>query len=99
MKKGGAVYIMTNKNKTTLYIGVTSDLYNRVLQHKEHHFPKSFTAKYNLTDCIYYESFFSIEEAIMREKILKKWRREKKEQLINTLNPEWKDLWEEIKER
>ena len=72
MKKGGAVYIMTNKNKTTLYIGVTSDLYNRILQHKEHHFPKSFTAKYNLTDCIYYESFFSIEEAIIREKILKK---------------------------
>jgi putative endonuclease len=98
MKKGGAVYIMTNKNKTTLYIGVTSDLYNRILQHKEHHFSKSFTAKYNLTDCIYYESFFSIEEAIMREKILKKWRRVKKEQLINTLNPEWKDLWEEIKE-
>lgn len=98
MKKGGAVYIMTNKNKTTLYIGVTSDLYNRILQHKEHYFPKSFTEKYNLTDCIYYESFFSIEEAIMREKILKKWRREKKEQLINTLNPEWKDLWEEIKE-
>lgn len=98
MKKGGAVYIMTNKNKTTIYIGVTSDLYKRILQHKEHHYPKSFTAKYNLTDCIYYEIFFSIKEAIMREKILKKWRREKKEQLINTFNPEWKDLWEEIKE-
>jgi putative endonuclease len=98
MKKGGAVYIMTNKNKTTLYIGVTSDLYNRILQHKEHYFPKSFTAKYNLTYCIYYESFFSIEEAIMREKMLKKLRREKKEQLINRLNPAWRDLWEDIKE-
>jgi putative endonuclease len=98
MKKGGAVYIMTNKNKTTLYIGVTSDLYNRILQHKEHYFPKSFTTKYNLTYCIYYESFFSIEEAIMREKMLKKLRREKKEQLINRLNPAWRDLWEDIKE-
>ena len=98
MKKGDTVYIMTNKNKTTLYIGVTSDLYSRIVQHKEHHFPLSFTAKYNLTYCIYYESFFSIEEAIMREKILKKWRKEKKIQLINTLNPDWKDLWEEIKE-
>ena len=98
MQRGGAVYIMTNKNKTTLYVGVTADLYSRIVQHKEHHFRLSFTARYNLIYCIYFESFFSIEEAIMREKILKKWRREKKVQLINTLNPDWKDLWEEIKE-
>ncbi len=98
MEHGGCVYIMTNKNKTTLYIGVTSDLYSRIVQHKEHYYPSSFTFRYNLTLCIYYESFFSIEEAIDREKILKKWNRVKKEELINRLNPEWKDLWEEIKE-
>jgi putative endonuclease len=97
MKKGGAVYIMTNKNKTTIYIGVTSNLRNRIIQHREHYFKSSFTATYNLTCCIYYESFFSIEEAIAREKVLKKWRREKKINLINSFNPEWKDLWEEIK--
>lgn len=98
MKRGGTIYIMTNKNKTTLYVGVTSDLRSRIVQHKEHLFPASFTARYNLCHCIYYESFFSIEEAIAREKELKKWRREKKTRLINTLNHEWKDLWEEIKE-
>lgn len=97
MEKGGAIYIMTNKNKTTFYIGVTSNLRNRIIQHKEHYFKLSFTSKYNLTYCIYYESFFSIEEAIAREKVLKKWRREKKINLINSFNPEWKDLWEEIK--
>ena len=98
MERGGAVYIMTNKNKSTLYIGVTSNLYNRIIQHREHHFPLSFSSRYNLTFCIYYESFFSIEEAIMREKIMKKWSRLKKVQLINSLNPDWIDLWQEIKE-
>ncbi len=96
MEKGGYVYIMTNKNKTTLYIGVTSDLRSRVFKHREHFYPNSFTAKYNLTLCIYYEYFLSIQEAISREKELKKWRREKKVQLINKLNPAWDDLWSDI---
>jgi putative endonuclease len=98
MKKGGAVYIMTNKHKTTLYIGVTSNLPGRVWQHIHHFYPKSFTARYNLTYCVYYEYFFSIVEAIAREKELKHWRREKKDALITSMNPEWKDFWEEIKE-
>lgn len=98
MERGGYVYIMTNKNKTTLYIGVTSDLCSRIIQHREHFYPLAFTARFNLTYCIYFEGFFSIEEAIKREKVLKKWRREKKEKLINELNPEWKDLWKEIRE-
>lgn len=98
MGKGGAVYIMTNKHKTTLYIGVTSNLPTRVWQHIHHVYPKSFTARYNLCYCVYYESFFSIVEAIAREKELKKWRREKKDALITALNPEWKDFYEEIKE-
>jgi putative endonuclease len=96
MTKGGSVYIMTNKLRTTLYIGVTSDLYHRILQHKDHTFKNSFTDKYNLEYCIYYENFFSIEEAILREKQIKKWRREKKEMLINSVNPHWTDLWGEI---
>jgi putative endonuclease len=97
MVKGGSVYIMTNKLRTTLYIGVTSDLYHRILQHKEHTFENSFTDKYNLEICVFYENFFSIEEAILREKQIKKWRREKKEMLINSINPHWTDLWNEIK--
>ena len=99
MEKGGYVYIMTNKNKSTLYIGVTSDLPARVLKHRQHFYPDSFTAKYNLTYCIYYEHSSSIQEAIHREKELKKWRREKKVQLINKVNPEWNDLWNEIRNR
>ncbi|MGI8951236.1 MAG: GIY-YIG nuclease family protein [Chitinophagaceae bacterium] len=97
MKRGGCIYVMTNKLKTTLYIGVTSDLQIRIQQHKEHTFQGSFSDKYNLEYCVYYENFFSIEEAIDREKQIKKWRREKKETLINSINPYWKDLWEEIK--
>ena len=96
MKWGGSIYIMTNKGKTVLYIGVTSDLQARILQHKQHFFKDSFTDKYNLEYCVYYENFSTIYEAIDREKQLKTWRREKKDALINSLNPEWKDLWEEI---
>ncbi|MBN8786649.1 MAG: GIY-YIG nuclease family protein [Terrimonas sp.] len=97
MQKGGCIYIMTNKNKTTLYIGVTSDLIAHVQQHKQHVFKNSFTDRYNLEYLVYYENFSSIEEAIAREKEIKKWRREKKEKLIHAQNPDWRDLWEEIK--
>ncbi|MEJ6980418.1 GIY-YIG nuclease family protein [Pedobacter sp. P351] len=96
MEYGGCIYIMTNKHRTTLYIGVTSHLLNRILEHKEHKYPSSFSAKYNLEYCIYYEFFSRIEEAIGREKEIKKWRREKKVALIKTLNPEWVDLWEQL---
>jgi putative endonuclease len=96
MTKGGSVYIMTNQLKTVLYIGVTSDLRNRVIQHKEHFYKGSFTDKYNCTICVYYEHFSSIEEAIAREKEIKKWRREKKDKLISAMNEHWIDLWNEI---
>ena len=98
MEKGGSIYIMTNKNKTTLYIGVTSDLKRRVSEHKAHLYKKSFTHKYNLEFLVYYENFHFIEEAIFREKQLKKYSRKKKEVLINTLNPEWKDLYSDVLE-
>jgi putative endonuclease len=98
MKRGGCMYIMTNKNRTTLYVGVTSDLFSRIIEHKTHKYPNSFTAKYNLTYCVFYESFSTIEDAIGREKQVKKYRKEKKIALINSINPFWDDLFEFIKE-
>jgi len=96
MEKGGAVYILTNKTKTTLYIGITNNLKRRLYEHKTHQDKKSFTYRYNLEYLIYYEVFHNIEEAIFREKQLKKYSRKNKEKLINSLNPQWKDLLNEI---
>lgn len=96
MKRGGHVYIMTNKTKTTLYCGVSSNLVQRVQQHKDHIHPKGFTARYNLEFLVYYEGFHRIEEAIAREKQIKGGSRKAKEAFINALNPEWKDLFDEI---
>ena len=87
---------MTNVTHTVLYIGVTADLYVRVQQHKEAYNENAFTAKYNCKKLVYYEGFSRIEEAIAREKQLKKWHREWKVNLINDFNPMWKDLSEEI---
>ncbi|UZD24177.1 GIY-YIG nuclease family protein [Algoriphagus halophytocola] len=98
MQKGGAVYIMTNLRHTVLYTGVTNDLLRRVYEHRNKLNPNTFTAKYNLTKLVFFESFHSIEEAILREKQIKGGSRKAKEGLINSLNPEWEDLWDEIKE-
>ena len=95
MEKGGCIYIMTNKYRTTLYIGVTSNLQARIWEHVNRIYSKSFTTRYDLHSCIYYESFMSIEEAIAREKELKAWRRSRKNELIDSINPQWKDLWQE----
>ena len=96
MEKGGSVYIMTNERNTTLYVGVASDLYSRVVSHRTKEHPKSFTARYNLTKLVFYELFHSIEEAIVREKKIKGGSRKSKEKLINSMNPEWKDLFDEV---
>ena len=96
MKRGGAVYILTNLNNTTLYTGITSDLQKRIDEHKNKVFQDSFTAKYNLTKLVYYEGFHNIEEAILREKQIKGGSRANKEKLINSINPMWRDLYEEI---
>jgi putative endonuclease len=96
MKRGGIVYIMTNYRRTTLYIGVTSDLKLRIFQHKKHCFQGSFTDKYRLDRCVYYELFSGIEEAIAREKQIKKYSRKKKDLLVNSINDKWKDLWGDI---
>jgi putative endonuclease len=90
------VYILTNKNRTVLYTGVTSNLKERVCQHKEKLSPKSFTARYNVDHLVYYEQFFDIGEAIAREKQIKAGSRQKKLNLINEFNPEWKDLFDQL---
>lgn len=96
MIRGGYVYILTNKTKTTLYCGVTANLARRVSEHKQKLSPSSFTSRYNVNMLVYYEGFQRIEEAIAREKQIKAGSRLKKEQLINSLNPDWKDLFEEV---
>ena len=92
MKKGGYVYIMTNKSKTVLYTGVTNDLCRRVYEHQNHTNPESFTSKYKCHHCVYFEEFTDITEAIAREKAIKQLSREKKNALINGVNPEWEEL-------
>lgn len=89
--KQDTVYFMTNKNNTALYIGVTSDLVKKVILHKTK-FYKGFTARYNCDKLVYVETFSSITEAILREKHLKKGSRERKNKLVNELNPKWADL-------
>ncbi|MCO6148465.1 GIY-YIG nuclease family protein [Flavobacterium sp. NRK1] len=91
--KSGFTYILTNYNNTTLYVGVTSNLYERVKQHKQKFYPNCFTAKYNLNKLVYFEQFQMIGDAIGREKQLKAGSRKKKIELIQNINPEWKDLY------
>ena len=95
--KPGFVYILTNKNNSTLYVGVTSNIVKRVRQHKEKHDPKSFTSRYNLDTLVYFEAFQMIGDAIGREKQLKAGPRAKKVALIQSINPEWDDLFKEVK--
>ena len=83
---------MTNKNNTVVYIGMTSDLSKRVIEHKTKTH-KGFTSKYNCDKLVYFEEFSDINQAIAREKQLKAGSRNQKDSLINTINPEWKDLF------
>jgi putative endonuclease len=92
MYKHGYVYILTNVSKTMLYVGVTSNLVQRVWQHQQKIYPNSFTAKYNIHLLVYYEVHTSIEDAIKREKEIKGWKRGKKNALIQTKNPNWETL-------
>lgn len=94
MKKS-YVYIMTNKANTTLYVGVTSDIVRRVYEHKNS-LVDSFTKKYNLKKLVYFEIFDFIENAIEREKQLKGGNRANKIMLVESMNPNWRDLYDEI---
>ncbi|MDX2173607.1 MAG: GIY-YIG nuclease family protein [Bacteroidota bacterium] len=96
MKTGGVVYILTNKNHTTLYTGVTSNIVKRLFEHRNGIYKNSFTNKYSLHKLVYYEVFLRIEDAIAREKQIKGGSRLKKENLILSINPNWFDLSKEV---
>lgn len=92
------IYIVTNEYRTTLYIGVTNNIQQRLYQHYTSSLQKtkSFAGKYNCYYLVYYEVFDDIDKAIAREKQLKKWRREKKNKLISNFNPKWQSLNSEV---
>lgn len=94
-EKAFFVYILTNKPYGVFYIGVTSDLIKRIHEHKEK-CVEGFSKKYNTTQLVYYEIFYTAEDAIRREKRLKRWSREWKINAINAFNSDWKDLYENI---
>jgi len=89
------VYIMASKRNGTLYIGVTKNLIKRVYEHK-HNMVESFTKKYNVHKLVYYEYTEDVISAIEREKRLKTWQRQWKLRLIEEMNPEWNDLYDEL---
>ena len=97
MQKFFYVYILASKRKGTLYIGVTSDLAKRVWEHKNH-FVEGFTKKYGVDKLVYYEAHETAENAIIREKKLKKWNRDWKIRLIEKHNPDWHGLYEKLQE-
>lgn len=92
MHTASYIYLLTNKHKTVLYTGVTSDLIRRIYEHKAK-LVKGFTRKYNVEQLVYYEASDNIVLAIEREKQIKGWSRKKKNDLVNTLNPSWDDLY------
>jgi len=93
--KGGYVYIVSNKKRSALYVGVTSELDSRIYQHRNG-FGSEFTKKYKCTDLVYYCFFDDIEGAIEREKKIKKWNRAWKDKLIRDFNPGLKDLSDQV---
>ena len=95
MEKGGHVYIMTNGPSGTLYVGVTADLAARVHQHRTGT-GSAFCRRWSLTRLVYAEPHARIDEAIAREKALKRWKRAWKLALIGRANPDWRDLWDDI---
>ena len=90
------MYILTNKNHTVLYTGVTTNLIRRVYEHKNHADPNSFTAKYKVEKLIYFEETTDVQSAIEREKQIKSWKRIQKIMLIQKSNPRFIDLYEKI---
>jgi len=91
MEKHYYVYLLTNRTNNVLYTGVTNNLYRRVFEHKNKRV-EGFTKKYNVSKLVYFEETSDVREAIVREKQIKGWKREKKNNLINRCNAEWRDL-------
>ena len=98
-QRGGCVYITTNKLHTVLYTGVTSDIAGRIWEHKNKVYPNSFTAKYNCDKLVYYFFYSRIDEAIAFEKAIKGGSRKSKMKLVESINPEWIDLYDELIEQ
>ena len=92
MKAQSFIYILTNKNHSVLYTGVTSNLAQRLYQHQTSIFKNAFNSRYNVFELVYFEEFDNIIDAIAREKQIKAGSRQKKIALIQQFNPEWKDL-------
>jgi len=92
MAKACVVYILANKNNAVLYTGVTSNLEVRLQDHKSNHKPSSFTSRYRVHKLVYFEEFEDISDAIIREKQIKAGSRKKKDELVESINPEWRDL-------
>ena len=90
------VYILSNKSHTVLYTGVTNNLIKRVYEHKSHADPNSFTSRYHATKLVYYEHTTDVRSAIEREKQIKSWSRKRKEQLVDSMNPEREDLYAQL---
>ncbi len=95
MPKKGYLYILASRRNGTLYVGVTSDLLARVEEHRQK-LADGFTKHYNVTKLVYFEMFEDIKDAITREKHIKEWRRKWKTDLIQSVNPYWRDLYEDI---
>lgn len=91
MNKSYHVYFMTNKSNAVLYIGITSNIERRVYEHKQS-LIEGFTKNYNCKKLVYLEEYMDAQEAISREKQLKRWVRRKKDALVNSTNPQWRDL-------
>ena len=98
MRRTFYIYIITNTYNSVIYIGVTNNLFRRITEHKNKTDKNSFSAKYNLWKLVYYEYTEYVSSALDREKEIKKWRREKKNELIKMMNPKWNDLFAEIDE-
>ena len=90
------VYILASATNVTVYIGVTNDLIRRVYEHRHKADPNSFTSKYSVYKLVYFEQTSDVKAALEREKQLKGWRRSKKNALIESMNPEWKDLYPDL---
>jgi len=86
------VYIMTNRPNGVIYIGVTDNIDERIKEHKAKLYPRAFTARYNCNKLVYFEEFGNGEEALIREKQFKKWKRDWKIKLIEDMNPSWTDM-------
>ena len=90
------VYILENKLNTAIYTGVTRDLIRRVYEHKKHMDPNSYTAKFDITKLVYFESTSDVKAAIEREKQIKGWNRKRKNKLVESKNPSWAELYDSI---